>query len=40
MFENPVLAKNGEKYGKSTAQVMPRWNIQRGVVVPGVKVRK
>ena len=23
----------GEKYGKTTAQVMLRWNIQRGVVV-------
>lgn len=33
LFENPVLAKIGEKYGKSTAQVMLRWNIQRGVVV-------
>lgn len=32
-FENPVIAKIAEKYGKTTAQVMLRWNIQRGVVV-------
>jgi 2,5-diketo-D-gluconate reductase A len=33
LFENPVLAEIGAKYGKTTAQVMLRWNIQRGVVV-------
>lgn len=33
LFENPVLTKIGEKYGKTSAQVMLRWNIQRGVVV-------
>lgn len=33
LFENPVLAQIGAKYGKTTAQVMLRWNIQRGVVV-------
>ena len=33
LFENPVLTAIGEKYGKSSAQVMLRWNIQRGVVV-------
>lgn len=33
LFENPVLIKIGEKYNKTTAQVMLRWNIQRGVVV-------
>lgn len=32
-FTNPVLAEIGEKYGKTTAQVMLRWHIQRGVVV-------
>lgn len=32
-FENPVLIKIGEKYGKTAAQVMLRWNIQRGVIV-------
>lgn len=30
LFENPVLAEIGAKYGKTTAQVMLRWNIQRG----------
>lgn len=33
LLENPTLAQIGEKYGKSVAQVMLRWNIQRGVVV-------
>lgn len=33
LFENEVLKEIGKKYGKSTAQVMLRWNIQRGVVV-------
>lgn len=33
LFENPVLSAIGEKYGKTSAQVMLRWNIQRGVVV-------
>jgi 2,5-diketo-D-gluconate reductase A len=32
-FDNPVIAEIGSKYGKTTAQVMLRWNIQRGVVV-------
>ncbi|MGM9554261.1 MAG: aldo/keto reductase [Faecousia sp.] len=32
-FDNPVISQIGEKYGKTTAQVMLRWNIQRGVVV-------
>lgn len=33
LFEDAVLRETGEKYGKTTAQVMLRWNIQRGVVV-------
>ena len=33
LFENPVLTAIGEKYGKTSAQVMLRWNIQCGVVV-------
>lgn len=32
-FDNPVILQIGEKYGKTAAQVMLRWNIQRGVVV-------
>ena len=33
LFENPVLTAIGKKYGKTSAQVMLRWNIQCGVVV-------
>lgn len=33
IFNNPVLKAIGEKYSKSTAQVILRWNVQRGVVV-------
>lgn len=32
-FENDIIKSIGDKYGKTTAQVMLRWNIQRGVVV-------
>ena len=33
LFENPVLAEIGAAHGKSAAQVMLRWNLQRGVIV-------
>lgn len=33
VFDNPVITEIGAKYGKTAAQVMLRWNIQRGVVV-------
>lgn len=33
LFENPVLQEIGAKYGKTTAQVMLRWHIQRDIVV-------
>ena len=33
MFTNPILAEIGEKYGKTVAQVILRWHIQRVVVV-------
>ena len=33
IFENPVIADIAEKHGKTPAQVMLRWLIQRGVVV-------
>ena len=33
LFENEVLKGIGVRYGKTTAQVMLRWHIQRGVVV-------
>lgn len=32
-FKNPILTEIGSKYGKTSAQVALRWNIQRGVVV-------
>lgn len=40
LFTNPLLTEIGEKYGKSPAQVMLRWNIQRGVVVIPKSVHK
>ena len=33
IFRNPVLSKIGAKYGKSVAQVITRWLIERGIVV-------
>ncbi|WP_295418867.1 aldo/keto reductase [uncultured Subdoligranulum sp.] len=33
LFENPVLAQLADKYNKTTAQIILRWHIQRGVVV-------
>ena len=33
LFTNPVLTRIGEKYGKSSAQVMLRWALQRNIVV-------
>lgn len=33
MFDEPVLKTIAEKYNKSVAQVILRWNIQQGVVV-------
>ena len=33
LFENPVLAEIAQEHKKTTAQVMLRWHIQRGVVV-------
>lgn len=32
-FNNAVINAIGDKYGKTAAQIMLRWNIQRGVVV-------
>lgn len=32
-FTNTVLTAIAQKYGKTAAQVMLRWNIQRGVIV-------
>ncbi len=33
LFRNSVLNEIGKKYGKSAAQVILRWHLQRGVVV-------
>ncbi len=33
MFDDPTLREIGQKYGKSSAQVILRWHIQRGVIV-------
>ncbi len=33
LFENEILTEIGRKYGKTAAQVMLRWHIQRGVIV-------
>lgn len=40
LFTNDTLLSIGAKYGKSAAQVMIRWNIQRGVVVIPKSVHK
>ncbi len=33
LFTDPVIADIGKKYGKTNAQVMLRWELQRGIVV-------
>jgi len=33
IFTNPVLSEIAQKYGKSVAQVVLRWNTQRGVAI-------
>lgn len=33
MFTNPVLQEIGDKYNKTVAQVILRWQLQRGIVV-------
>lgn len=40
LFENPVLAQIAEKYKKTTAQIILRWNIQRGIVVIPKSIHK
>lgn len=40
MFDNQTIANIGKKYGKTNAQVILRWLIQRGVVVIPKTVRK
>ncbi|KAK8839201.1 hypothetical protein M9Y10_032130 [Tritrichomonas musculus] len=33
IFKNPVIAEIGKKYNKTVAQVILRWELQRGIVV-------
>ncbi|WP_428661230.1 aldo/keto reductase [Runella sp.] len=40
LFENELLLSIGTKYGKSVAQVVLRWLIQRGIVAIPKSVRK
>lgn len=40
IFENETLVSIGKKYGKTAAQVILRWNVQRGVVVIPKSVKK
>lgn len=38
LLQEPVFARLGEKYGKSSAQIILRWHIQeRNIVIPGSK---
>jgi len=40
MFTNPQLVEIGRQYGKSVAQVILRWLVQRGIVPLAKSVRK
>lgn len=40
LFSNPVLVNIGHKYGKTAAQVILRWHLQRGVVAIPKSVHK
>ena len=40
VFNVPVLKEIGEKYGKSTGQIMLRWLLQRDVIVIPKSVKK
>jgi diketogulonate reductase-like aldo/keto reductase len=40
IFQNKTLTSIGAKYGKSVAQVILRWNIQRNIVVIPKSVKK
>jgi len=40
IFQNPLLRTIGEKHGKSIAQVIVRWLVQRGIVAIPKSVRK
>ena len=40
LFENETLKRIGQKYGKTNAQVMLRWQLQRGIVVIPKSIHK
>ena len=40
MFTEPVLIEIADKYGKTPAQVILRWNVQQGVIVIPKSVHK
>ncbi len=40
IFTNPILTEIGVKYGKSAAQVILRWNFERGIVSLAKSVKK
>ena len=40
MFSNPELKAIGEKYGKTVAQVILRWLVQRNIVPLSKSVKK
>ena len=40
IFQNEILTEIAKKYNKTTAQVILRWNVQRGVVVIPKSVKK
>lgn len=40
IFKNPTLTKIAKKYNKTTAQIILRWNIQRGIIVIPKSIHK
>ena len=40
MFTNPELKAIGDRYGKTVAQVILRWLVQRGIVPLAKSVKK
>lgn len=40
IFTNPILESIAKKHGKTTGQVILRWNVQRGVIVLPKSVHK
>lgn len=39
IFNNPILVKIGEKYGKSVAQVITRWLVEQDIIVLAKSVK-